>query len=58
MLLLKQEIVEMLQENGDVATAHQAAAKLPDQVDTDKDGDLLRQEGIDIEYLLSRRGQV
>ncbi|MBA3529142.1 MAG: hypothetical protein H0T91_07545 [Propionibacteriaceae bacterium] len=55
MLLLKQEIVEMLRDNGDVGTAHQAEAKLPDEVDTDKDGDLLKQEGIDIDYLLSRR---
>lgn len=55
MLLLKQEIVEMLRDNGDVGTAHQAEAKLPDEVDTDKDGDLLKPEGIDIDYFLSRR---
>jgi len=54
-LLLKQEIVAMLQDNGDVVSAQQAEAKLPDAVDTDADGELLREEGINIEYLLSRR---
>jgi hypothetical protein len=54
-LLLKQEIVAMLQDNGDVVTAQQAEAKLPDEFDTDADGELLREEGINIEYLLSRR---
>jgi len=54
-LLLKQEIVAMLQDNGDVVTAQQAEAKLPDEVDTDADEELLREEGINIEYLLSRR---
>ena len=54
-LLLKQEIVAMLQDNGDVVSAQQAEAKLPDEVDTDADGELLREEGINIEYLLSRR---
>jgi hypothetical protein len=55
MLLRKQEIVAMLQDNGDLVTAQQAEAKLPDEVDTDADKELLREEGINIEYLLSRR---
>jgi hypothetical protein len=54
-LLRKQEIVAMLQDNGDLVTAQQAEAKLPDEVDTDVDEELLREEGINIEYLLSRR---
>jgi hypothetical protein len=54
-LLLKEEIVEMLKDNGDLVTAQQAEANLPNEVDTDADGDLLREEGINIEYLLSRR---
>ena len=54
-LLLKQEIVAMLQDNGDLVTAQQAEAKLPDEVDTDVDGELLREEGINIEYLMSKR---
>jgi hypothetical protein len=56
-LLLKEEIVEMLKDNGDVVTAQQAEAKLPDEVDTDADGELLRKEGINIKYLLSRRSE-
>ena len=55
MLLQKQEIIEMLRDNGDVGTAHQAETTLPDEVDTDKDRELLVQQGIDIDYLLSRR---
>jgi hypothetical protein len=54
-LLLKQEIVAMLQDNKDLVTAQQAEANLPDEVDTDADGELLREAGINIEYLLSRR---
>ncbi len=55
MELTKQEIIEMLQENGDLGTAHQASTELPDVVDHDKDRELLRQNGIDLDYLLSRR---
>ena len=54
-LLQKQDIVAMLEDNGDLVTAQQADAKLPDEVDTDADVELLREEGINIEYLLSRR---
>ena len=54
-LLQKQDIVAMLQDNGDLVTAQQAEAKLPDEVDTEADAKLLREEGIDIEYLLSTR---
>lgn len=54
-VLQKEEIVAMLQDNGDLVTAQQAETKLPDQVDTEAHGELLREEGIDIEYLLSRR---
>ncbi len=55
MLLLREEIVEMLRENGDHGTAHQAESTLPQQVDTDADRELLEKEGINIDYLLSRR---
>jgi hypothetical protein len=54
-LLQKQDIVAMLQDNGDLVTAQQADAKLPDEIDTDADAELLREEGINIEYLLSNR---
>ena len=53
--LRKQDVVAMLQDNGDLVTAQQAEAKLPDEVDTDADAELLQAEGIDIEYLLSNR---
>ncbi len=53
--LAMQEIVAMLQDNGDLVTAQQAQGKLPDEVDTEAHGELLREAGIDIEYLLSRR---
>lgn len=55
MRLLKQEIIEMLQDNGDLGTAQLAESRLPDEVDSDDDRELLRREGIDIQYLLSRR---
>ena len=32
-LLLKQDIVAMLQDNGELVTAQQAEAKLPDEVE-------------------------
>ena len=54
-LLQKQDIIAMLQDNGDLVTAQQAEAKLPDEVDTDADVELLREEGINIEYLLRKR---
>jgi hypothetical protein len=47
----------MLQDNGDLVTAQQAEAKLPNEVDTEADAELLRQEGINIEYLLSNRSE-
>ena len=55
MMLQRQEIIEMLVDNGDMGTARQAETQLPEEVDSDKDSELLRQLGIDVEYLLSRR---
>lgn len=55
MTLQKQEIIEMLRDNGDEGTAHQAETQLPDVVDPDKDSELLKQLGINVDYLLSRR---
>ncbi len=54
-MLQRQDIIEMLRDNGDVGTAHQAETQLPDVVDPDEDSELLKQLGIDVEYLLSRR---
>ena len=53
MLLLGQEIVELLLENGDVGTARMVELKL-EEVDTRRDQELLTQL-CDIEYLLHER---
>jgi hypothetical protein len=55
MLLLRQEIVELLLENGDVGTAKMAELKLPEEVDTRRDQEVLTQLGVNIEYLLEER---
>ncbi len=54
MRLLRSHIVDLLRENGDTPTAHQADVNLPREVDTDLDGDLLASCGIDVGYLLER----
>jgi hypothetical protein len=48
----KDQIIAFLQQRGEHATADQAQQELPDQVDTDKDGDLLSKLGIDPSELL------
>ena len=55
MELTKQEIIEMLEENGGLGTARQASTVLPDVVDRDKDRDLLEQHAIGLDYPLSKR---
>jgi hypothetical protein len=55
MMLLRQELVDLLQENGDIGTARQAELILPEQIDTLRDRDLLNQLRIDVEYLLDRK---
>jgi hypothetical protein len=55
MLLLRQEIVELLLENGEVGTAKMAELKLPEEVDTRRDQEVLAQLGVNIEYLLEER---
>ncbi|MGI8571095.1 MAG: hypothetical protein ACR2L9_00445 [Solirubrobacteraceae bacterium] len=42
----KEQILQMLRDRGDHDQAQQADQQLPDQVDTDKHGDLLTQIGI------------
>ncbi|MDQ6821973.1 MAG: hypothetical protein M3076_16810 [Actinomycetota bacterium] len=42
----KEQILQMLRDRGDHDQAQQADQQLPDQVDTDKHGDLLSQIGI------------
>ena len=55
MLLLRQEIVELLLQNGDVGTAKMVELRLPEQVDTRRDQELLTELGVNIEYLLDER---
>ncbi len=57
MILLKQEVLGMLEDNGDLATAQQARITLPDEIDTDRDHPLLNDLGINVEYLLGRRSE-
>ncbi len=47
MQIPKEQILQMLRDRGDGDKAQQADQQLPDQVDTDKHGDLLKQIGID-----------
>jgi hypothetical protein len=56
----KSAIVRMLLEDGQQDKASQAEQQLPDQVDTDKNADILQRIGIDqreiVEKLLGRGG--
>ena len=47
MELPKDKIIALLRERGENDKADRANDELPDQVDTDKDGDLLDKLGID-----------
>lgn len=51
MKLLRRDIVDRLTENGDVASAHQAQATLPEEVDSEHDRALLEKCGVDVDYL-------
>ena len=50
----KNTIVSMLRERGDDAKAGQAERELPDQVDTDRDADLLGRFGINPQELIGK----
>jgi hypothetical protein len=52
----KEKILELLRERGDHDKANQADQELPDQVDTDKHGDLLGKLGLDPGSLLGGLG--
>jgi len=43
----KQELLKLLRTQGDNDTADQVEQKLPDEIDTDRDGDALAQVGLD-----------
>lgn len=56
MQIPKDQILQMLRDRGDGDKAQQADQQLPDQVDTDQHGDLLKKLGIDPGELLGGLG--
>jgi hypothetical protein len=54
MRLLRSDIVDRLRENGDMATAHQVLATMPEEIDTEQDQGLLEQLGVDLDSLLDQ----
>jgi hypothetical protein len=55
MRLPRTDIVDRLANNGDMASAHQAEATLPEEVDTERDHALLKQCGVDVNYLFKEQ---
>ncbi len=54
MKLDKQELVRMLETEGDRDLADKVAGQLPDQIDTDRDGDALDAIGLDRTQLMNK----
>ena len=54
MKLDKQELLRMLHTEGDNETADKVAARLPDEIDTDRDGDALDAIGLDRTQLMAK----
>lgn len=52
----KAQIIELLKSRGEQDKAGQADSELPDQVDTDRDANLLEKYGIDPQELLGKLG--
>lgn len=52
----KAQIIELLKSQGKDDKAGQAEAELPDQVDTDRDANLLEKYGINPQELLGKLG--
>jgi hypothetical protein len=50
----KNTILDFLREQGQQDQASQAEQELPDQVDTDRDGNLLQKFGIDPQALIQK----
>ena len=55
MRFLRKDLVDRLAENGDLATAHQVEARLPEEVDSERDEALLNQCGVDVTYLFEEQ---
>ncbi|MGY1630758.1 hypothetical protein ACI784_03480 [Geodermatophilus sp. SYSU D01186] len=54
MKLDKQELLRVLRTEGDNDTAEKVAAQLPDEIDTDRDGDALDAVGLDRTQLMAK----
>ena len=54
MKLDKQELLRLLRTQGDNDTADRAERELPDEVDTDRDGDALDGMGLDRTQLMAK----
>jgi hypothetical protein len=50
----KQELLRVLRTEGDNDTAEKVAAQLPDEIDTDRDGDALDAVGLDRTQLMAK----
>jgi len=50
----KQELVKLLRTQGDNDTADQAEQRLPDEIDTDEDGGVLDELGLDRTQLMAK----
>jgi hypothetical protein len=50
----KQELVRMLRTEGDNDTADKVESGLPDEIDTDRDGDALDSVGLDRNQLMAK----
>ncbi|MCU1604814.1 MAG: uncharacterized protein JWP46_1279 [Modestobacter sp.] len=54
MELAKDDLLQMLRTEGDNDTAEKVAAHLPDQIDTDRDGEALAAVGLDRTQLMAK----
>ncbi len=54
MKLDKQELLRVLHTEGDNDTADRVAAQLPDEIDTDRDGDALEAAGLNRTQLMAK----
>ena len=54
MQITKEQLLQVLRTEGDNDTADKVAAELPDQIDTDRDGDALGAVGLDRTQLMAK----
>ena len=54
MQISKEQLLQVLRTEGDNDTADKVAAELPDEIDTDRDGDALSAVGLDRTQLMAK----